>query len=146
MALIKNSVVTKSGKAVFINSMNEYEQLVANFERHSRVARRLLQEKYDTKCVIRKFNINKNGRVVKDYMGTTSNSPMINMTMVDANFVGEVAVENHKNSTAYTVKINGTQTNYHFYPEVVQVTYPSNAGQLDMTRRGCYLKLNEKVR
>lgn len=146
MALVKNSVITKSGKAVFINSMNEYEQLVANFERHSRVARRLLQEKYDTKCVIRKFNINKNGRVVKDYMGTTSNSPMINMTMVDTNFVGEVAVENHKNDVAYTVKINGTQTNYHFYPEVVQVTYPSNAGSLDMTRRGAYLKLGEKVR
>lgn len=146
MALVKNSVITKSGKAVFINSMNEYEQLVANFERHSRVARRLLQEKYDTKCVIRKFNINKNGRVVKDYMGTTSNSPMINMTMVDVNFVGEVAVENHKNDVAYTVKINGTQTNYHFYPEVVQVTFPSNSGQLDMTRRGAYVKLGEKVR
>ena len=146
MALTKNSVVTKSGKAVFVNSMNEYEQLVANFERHSRVARRLLQAKYDTKCVIRKFNINKNGRVVKDYMGTTSNSPMINMTLVDTNFVGEVAVENHKNDISYSVKINGTKTNYHFYPEVIQVTYPSNAGQLDMTRRGCYLKLNEKVR
>lgn len=146
MALVKNSVKLNNGKAVFVNEMNEYEVLSLEFQRHARIAKRLLQAKYDTKCVIRKININRNGRVVKDYMGTTSNSPMIEMTLVDTNFVGDVAIENHKNDVAYTVKINGTKTNYHFYPEVIQVTYPSNAGQLDMTRRGCYIKLNEKVR
>ena len=146
MALVKNSVKLNNGKAMFVNEMNEYEALALNFNKHARLSQRLLAAKYDTKCVIRKININRNGRVVKDYMGTTSNSPMINMTLVDTNFVGDVAIENHKNDVAYTVKINGTQTNYHFYPEVIQVTYPSNSGQLDMTRRGCYIKLNEKVR
>ena len=146
MALVKNSVKLNNGKAVFVNEMNEYEAMTLEFQRHARIAKRLLQAKYDTKCVIRKININRNGRVVKDYMGTTSNSPMINMTLVDTNFVGEVAVENHKNDTMYTVKINGTQTNYHFYPEVIQVTFPSNSGQLDMTRRGAYIKLGERVR
>ena len=146
MALVKNSVKLNNGKAVFVNEMNEYEAMTLEFQRHARIAKRLLQAKYDTKCVIRKININRNGRVVKDYMGTTSNSPMINMTLVDTNFVGDVAIENHKNDTMYTVKINGTKTNYHFYPEVIQVTFPSNSGQLDMTRRGAYIKLGERVR
>lgn len=146
MALVKNSVKLNNGKAVFVNEMNEYEAMTLEFQRHARIAKRLLQAKYDTKCVIRKININRNGRVVKDYMGTTSNSPMINMTLVDTNFVGEVAVENHKNDVSYSVKINGTKTNYHFYPEVIQVTFPSNSGQLDMTRRGAYIKLGERVR
>ena len=146
MALVKNSVKLNNGKAMFVNEMNEYEALALNFNKHARLSQRLLAAKYDTKCVIRKININRNGRVVKDYMGTTSNSPMINMTLVDTNFVGDVAIENHKNDVAYTVKINGTQTNYHFYPEVIQVTFPSNAGQLDMTRRGAYVKLGERVR
>ena len=138
----------KGTKAVFDMEMNEYEAMSLQFGRHHRIAERLLKAKYETKCVIRKFSINQKGKVVKAYMGTTSNSPLVAMTKVDTDFHSKdpVYVENDKNEVAYPVVIDGTKTNYHFYPEIVQVIYPSNAGQLEMTRRGCYLKEGEKVR
>ena len=84
MALVKNSVKLNNGKAVFVNGMNEYETLSLNFARHHKIAERLLAEKYSTHCVIKKFFINNKGVVTKEFYGTTSNSPMIHMAMVEA--------------------------------------------------------------
>lgn len=146
MALRKNSTITKKGHRAFTTKMSAVENIKFKFERHQRISEKLLQKKYEKKCVIRKVDMNKKGTVTKVYYGTTSNSPLVNSTQIDLDFNGKVMIENGKNDVAYEALICGMDTNYRMFPELTQVTCPSNSLQLRMTREGFYYKENERIR
>lgn len=156
MALVKNSnLITKknreTGEVVVsrrFESLNktEMEIIKDNFDMNHVMAKRLLAKRYDNKCVITKVSVNSKGNVTKIYKGTTSNCPMIDITKPDANFYDTVRIENANNGDFYETEIHGVEGFYKYYPDIVQVTFRSNADQLEMTRQGAYFKLGEKVR
>lgn len=151
MSLVKNSkvVVRKDGKTIrtyLDKTRTEKEALISGFESNHILARRLLEGRYDNKCVIRKIDVSRKGRVQKIYMGTTSNCPMIDITKPDENFVKTIPVANANNDTTYRVAIDGVKSSYKYYPDVIQVTYKSNSDQLEMTRKGAWFKEGERVK
>lgn len=150
MSLRRNAILKETGVRIYdkraIETKAYHMEIMSRFERHNYVSKRLLKKKYDNKCVITKVNIDKNGKVKKIFYGTTSHSPLVTMTNPDRNFVRKVAVANKNNDITYNVNIDGTRGEYVYYPEVIQVEYKNNQGQLEMSRKGCWIKAGERVR